>query len=120
MGSEGIRGQESGGDEANLIAQVAALSARVNALEQQLLEIREAASARVQGSAAPVPAKNASDTLVNEGSATFDTGNEVAPPPPPVTAPSFPGTPPPPAVSLESRLGAQVFNRVGIIALLIG
>jgi uncharacterized membrane protein len=118
MGSEGIPGQKFGGDEANLSAEVAALSARVNALEQQLREMREAASARTQEDTAPIlpPAERAVAAQASQAPA----GSEIAPPPPPLTIPSFHGTPPPPAVSLESRLGAQVFNRVGIVALLIG
>jgi uncharacterized membrane protein len=121
MGSEGIPGQKSGGDEANLAAEVAALSARVSALEQQLREMREMAAVRIREETAPIPpAEITTAAPTNVGSAAADRAGEVTPPPPPQTIPSFHGTTPPPAVSLESRLGAQVFNRVGIVALLIG
>ncbi len=40
--------------------------------------------------------------------------------PPVVTGPRPPASPPPRRASLEDRLGSQVFNRVGIVALLIG
>jgi uncharacterized membrane protein len=79
-------------------AELAALSARVEALERELAQLR------------PQP--------------TLRSQHAVAPPPPPLT----PSPPPPPdftrhlptaTSSLEDRIGAQLFSRIGIVALLI-
>lgn len=79
--------------------QLATLNARLDALEQQHLP-----------AAAPV---------------IFPAATPVAPPAvTPVASPSIPPPvlfpPPPPRASLENRLGSQVFNRIGIVAILIG
>jgi uncharacterized membrane protein len=95
---------ESRNDEISVAAQLRLLTERVASLEQQLAELR---------SEAPPPAK---------------VQRERATPPPPVPpAFSTQGNDVPehtsssvPSSSLENRLGAQVFNRVGIIALMIG
>ncbi len=42
------------------------------------------------------------------------------PPPPPIDLPPVVFSAPPPRPSLESRLGSQIFNRIAIVALLIG
>lgn len=79
------------GNDAKLTAEVAALSVRVEALERELAELRGRKDNRtVESAAVPAPA--------------------IVPPPP---SPS-------PQGSFENRLGAQIFNRVGVIALLIG
>jgi uncharacterized membrane protein len=88
------------GKDAKLIAEVAALSARVEVLEHELAALRgrrddRAASALVS-----------SDSIVVE---------KMVPPPPPPLSSS-----PQASTSFENKLGAQIFNRVGVIALLIG
>jgi len=79
-------------------AELAALSARVEALERELALLRQASRA-----ASPEP----------------------VPPPPCVTEAVTSDTsplrqPPPPRVSLENRIGSRLFNFIGIFALLIG
>lgn len=71
----------------DLARELAALTARVYAIERQLAQLHPAPS-YVQQPAAPPP----------------------KPEPPP----------PKPQVSLEDRIGSQIFSRIGIIALLIG
>ncbi|HEU4634977.1 MAG TPA: DUF2339 domain-containing protein [Edaphobacter sp.] len=92
-------------EDTSVAAQLRSLTRRVGQLERQIAELR---------SQAPLP---------------DETPERVAPPPPP-SVPSFHGSEPEeirevtsssrPTESLENRLGAQVFNRVGIIALMIG
>src|ERR1700722_10662611 len=79
-------------DESHLAAELASLSARVQALEQELAQLR------------PHPAPPSSPSA----------------PPPPRPAPSATAKlPPKPAPSLEDRIGSQLFSRIGIVALLI-
>jgi uncharacterized membrane protein len=86
--------------QSQVAAQLAALSARVEALERELAQLRPQPALRSQQ---PTP-----------------------PPPPPPSA--VPSPPPPPdftrhlptaTSSLEDRIGAQLFSRIGIVALLI-
>jgi uncharacterized membrane protein len=79
-------------DESQLAAELASLSARVQALEQELAQLR------------PHPAEPSSPS---------------APPPPRPVPPASPKLPPKPAASLEDRIGSQLFSRIGIVALLI-
>lgn len=97
--------------EPSLIQTPAELTARQNHLEQQIAEIsRKLADLERQVSRpqTPLPSPALSS----------------APPPPPSSVPLITAppalTPPPVRASLENRLGSQVFNRVGIVALLIG
>jgi uncharacterized membrane protein len=93
--------QPSQNQESSVAAELRRLSARVDVLEHEL--------ALLKGS----PAPHAEPSLAPALQAATP---EIAPPPPIPQAP-------PPSVSrpsLENRLGAQVFNRIGIIALLIG
>jgi uncharacterized membrane protein len=85
--------------ESQVAAELAALSARVEALEHELAQLR------------PQPTPRA---------------HQPAPPPPRLPlAPNAAATPdatahlPRPASSLEDRIGAQLFSRIGIVALLI-
>jgi uncharacterized membrane protein len=84
--------------QSQVAAELAALSARVEALERELAQLRPQSTLRSQ---------------------------QPAPPPPP---PAVPSPPPPPdftrhlptaTSSLEDRIGAQLFSRIGIVALLI-
>jgi len=78
------------GNDAKLTAEVAALSVRVEALERELAELRDRKDNRtVESAAVPAPA--------------------IVPPPP---SPS-------PQASFENKLGAQIFNRVGVILMAI-
>jgi uncharacterized membrane protein len=93
--SDGGQGEERA---LRLEAQLAALTARVFDLEREVLSLR--------GTSAPSP-----------GAAAAGAATTPAPPPP------VPAPPPPHAVlqpSLESRVGSQWFNRIGIIAVLVG
>ena len=94
-------GEESG--PLHTAAQVIALAARVEALEREV--------ARLQG-VAPRPVEAASAKVV------FETPREPAPLPPPMVVTEV--RPEKKKESLENRLGAQVFSRVGIIAVLVG
>lgn len=91
-------------DEADLRAQLAALADRVQTLESQM-------------------------DLLQRPTVNKDFVSPAAPPPPPVFTPPTPDVtaplsrftePQPERASLEKRLGSQVFNRIGIVALLIG
>ena len=106
MGSDDTSSQpQSRSDEAGMAAELKQLAARVSRLEREL--------AAMHGQRLPV----------------------ASPPPPPPRAVSTPApavqniqaagpslvegvTPPAGKASLESRLGAQIFNRIGIVALL--
>lgn len=85
----------------DLAHELAALTARVYAIERQLAQQHPTAVVETQHEAAPPP----------------------PPPPPqpkPVPLPNFTQPTPKPQVSLEDRIGSQIFSRIGIIALLIG
>ena len=76
MGSE----QQADGDEANLAAEVAALSARVGALEQQLREIREGASAPIpEDGTLILPGKKIAATPAPETSAASEASKPERP-----------------------------------------
>ncbi|MCU1318959.1 MAG: Protein of unknown function transrane [Edaphobacter sp.] len=102
------------GNEVKLAAELAALSIRVETLERELASLR--------ASMKPLPASTPDLDVVPQP-AIPETSSvppaqsvPVAPPPwipPPMTSPVLPP-------SLENKLGAQVFNRVGVVALLIG
>lgn len=104
MGSEDLpQSQQNRADEASVASELRLLSARVETLERELAQMRSSSSTR-------------------------EAVRKQSPPPPPIALASAPVPEPPPksietsavSPSLENRLGAQVFNRVGIIALMIG
>lgn len=112
MGSEDLQRQPDANSKGqDVAAELASLSARVDALERQLADLRGAArevgTAESVAAVASVPVAKANEAV-------------VAPPPPPPPAPLSSTAAKAPSASLENRLGAQVFNRVGILALLIG
>jgi uncharacterized membrane protein len=83
-------------EESELAAQLASLSARVEALEHELAQLRMKPGEQPSPTAPPPP------------------------PPPRVNAPTgLAAHPTRPAASLEDRIGSQLFSRVGIVALLI-
>ncbi len=102
MGSDGHPQPTT--SDLQLAAEVAALRARVESLEQQLSHLHPTEPAAIH---VAVPTAS---------------GNAAPPPPPPprtsTRAEVF--TPLPSQSSLEDRLGSQIFSRVGIVALLIG
>jgi uncharacterized membrane protein len=106
MGPEDLsQSQQGQADESSVVSELRLLTARVEALEHQLAEMSAtSASPRAVSKASPVPVQ--------------------IPAPPPPKPDSIPDSPvaavSTPSSSLENRLGAQVFNRVGIIALMIG
>src|SRR5947209_724618 len=97
----------------DIAEELRSLKARVDALE------REFALRRERQELGSTPGKqtlhgDSAEDLAQTASAV------AAPPPPPSPDSPVVAAPPLPARSLESRLGAQVFNRVGIVALMIG
>lgn len=90
MGSEELPHQQPG--EAQVAADLAALSARVEALERELALLRSNAVTQPAPAAAPHPVP------------------KLAPQPKAGQ----------PKASLEDRLGSQVFGKIGIVALLVG
>jgi uncharacterized membrane protein len=93
---------ESSKDESSVASELRLLTARVEALERELADMRSTAAIREAKTRPERPA-----------------------PPPPLEPPLMETQPvteeiAAPSLSLENRLGAQVFNRVGIIALMIG
>ena len=92
-------------EQAQLAATLAALSARVECLEQQLAELRSTPSLRARKLAAPPPRPSAN-------------------PPAEAAAPDFARNLPKSSLpkssgSLEDRIGSQLFSRIGIVALLV-
>jgi uncharacterized membrane protein len=87
--------------QAEVAATLAALSARIDTLEQQLAELRATPSLKSRKLAAPPPRPSAPTSA-----------NTVLPP-------NFVGHLPKSRGSLEDRIGSQLFSRIGIVALLI-
>lgn len=92
------------------------LQLRVSRLERELSELRASlAATRRIAQAEPM----------FQTPAIAPVQPEIAPPPPPLPnmrplVLTSLSTPPPPQISLENRLGSQIFNRIAIVALLIG
>jgi uncharacterized membrane protein len=93
--------------EAQVAADLAALSARVETLEREIALLRRTADARTP--APPPPLVSAAP--IAEG---------IPPAPAASSAPNFAKRIPAPRGSLENRIGSQLFSRIGIVALLIG
>jgi uncharacterized membrane protein len=100
-------------NEAKLTAELVALSARVEILERELAVLRVRKEDRATESAATI-APVQPEPVIPSASVVVE---EIVPPPPP--QPSLSSSTQAP-VSFENRLGAQIFNRVGVVALLIG
>ena len=96
-------------------AALAVLTARVYTLERQLAQLRDP-------DAVP-PARHAPSPIPSPAPPVGPPPTRSIPaftlPPRPVEAPNFTKAPPPPQRSLGDLLGSQIFNRIGIIALLI-
>ncbi len=92
--------QKQPNQEAQVAADLAALSARVESLEQQLAELRTQPTARFRQSAPPPPRPTPKSHGEN-------------------LAPDFAKHLPKATGSLEDRIGSQVFSRIGIVALLV-
>ncbi|QNI36537.1 DUF2339 domain-containing protein [Edaphobacter albus] len=111
MGSEEFPQQPDRVGETSMTDELRLLTARVEALEREFAAMR--------ASAKPM-----------EATATREVAPRVAssPPPPPMPEQVFPSVVPGPVMasagrsrpSLENRLGAHVFNRIGILALMVG
>ena len=106
MGQEEFHdSDERYGKEANLTEELRALSARVEKLERELAALRGLRDdLTVESATVPVFLDSPTVSVVVEQS---------VPPPKPPSSPQI-------QASLENRLGAQVFNRIGVFALLIG
>jgi uncharacterized membrane protein len=87
-------------EQAQMAATLAALSLRVQNLEQQLSELRSTPSFKARKLSSPPP--------------PVPTGASVE-----SLAPNFKRNLPKPSGSLEDRIGSQLFSRIGIVALLI-
>jgi len=87
--------------EAQVAADLAALSARVESLERQLAELRSQPSARFRESAPPPPRPAPTPNAEN------------------LSSPNFAKPLPKAKESLENRIGSQLFSRIGIVALLV-
>jgi uncharacterized membrane protein len=113
MGPEDVPQQPQGANDKAVADELRLLAARVDALERELGALWAGSSPGVAPPprpAAPLVTEAAAlivPVVVEAGSATIPT-----PPAPPVS--------PRPSPSLENRLGAQVFNRIGIVAVLFG
>ena len=90
MGPEDQSAPQNG--EPQLAAEIAALSARVVALEDEVARLRRTGAVK----------------------------RSKATPPPPMPVPASTAGGAVPRISLENRIGSQLFSRIGIIALLIG
>ena len=111
--NEHVQSGGNGGVPEGMAAEISALSARVAGLERDLDVLR-----RSLRSATAEPRIGSAETAT------------APPPPPPVARALAPGadvprfsvepTPPRARASLENRLGSQIFNRIGVLALLIG
>jgi uncharacterized membrane protein len=88
--------------DAQVAADLAALSARVESLERQLAELRTQPFARFRQTAPPPPRPAGAS-----GAATPE-------------SPNFTKHLPKASGSLEDRIGSQLFSRIGIVALLVG
>ena len=86
-------------EQAQIATALAALSARVEGLEQQLAELRSTPSLRARKLSSPPPPPPGSPSLTSIPGANLN-------------LPKASG-------SLEDRIGSQLFSRVGIVALLI-
>jgi uncharacterized membrane protein len=87
-------------EQVQLAASLAALSARIESLEQQLAELRSTPSFKARKLASPPPRPSST-------------------PLPGASTPDFARNLPKPKGSLEDRIGSQLFSRIGIVALLI-
>ncbi len=97
-------------DDASVASQLRLLTSRVETLERELAELR----------AASVPATNPAPAPVARPTPATPPPPPFVPLPPVEPLPIAPPAVASPSTSLENRLGAQVFNRIGIIALMIG
>ena len=98
MASDEQQQQIRSQSNAQLAAEFAALTARVDDLERQLSDLRNPPGTSVETPHASRPA---------------------AEPPPKPPPPAFGLRPVKPKASLEDRIGSQLFSRIGIVALLI-
>lgn len=109
MGSEDVTRQtQSRADESGVVSELRQLASRVDQLERELAAMR---AAEGFGAASPPPPQPSASPMMAYQTAAPDTVPEAALPMPAAL-------PHQPAPSLENRLGAQIFNRIGIIALL--
>jgi uncharacterized membrane protein len=114
MGLEGFHDQpERFRNEAKLTAELAALSARVETLERELAALRGRREDRTPESTVIIASVPSS--VISSASVVVE---KIVPPPPPSLFSSSHSSPE--SVSFENKLGAQIFNRVGVFALLIG
>ena len=97
------------------------LRERVKELTQRVFRLEQTAGLKFERPAPPVPAATPAEPAVAWTAALADQKSAAPPPVPP-----YPVVPPAPvkratnAASLESRIGSQWLNRIGIIAVLFG
>ncbi len=112
MGPEDVPQQ---GGSAGVEAELRLLVGRVDALERELAAMRVAAPAAASPPP-PKPTSTLANVVVQKSLTDVDAGLTASSP----ATPPLRKSSPTPSASLESRLGAQVFNRIGIIAVLFG
>ncbi len=100
--------QKQSNQEARLTADLAALSARVDWLERQLVELHGRSAAESPKIDTPSPVSFIAEPIPAASAAADN-------PSPPNFAKHFPET----KGSLEDRIGSQLFSRIGIVALLV-
>jgi uncharacterized membrane protein len=119
----------SAGDEQarRLEAQLAAVTARVFQLEREVAALRGVAPPKAGAVAPPEPAVRGEVAALPERLPAEEAASPAGEPAASATAmpatPRMPAAPPlvaREARSVESRVGSQLFNRIGIIAVLIG
>lgn len=107
------RQMQSRADEGEVTAELRQLAARVDKLERELAAMRAGAGTQTFSSASPPPRPAVAAPPRPVLSQEADVPESARAAASPVTSPQPVASP-----SLESRLGAQVFNRIGIVALL--
>jgi uncharacterized membrane protein len=119
MGSEDVSRQtQSRADEAGVTAELRQLAARVDQLERELAAMRSERGAHAPLISAPPPPPPPLPQAAIPWQEPIKADAAPNLPPVAVAVPPSLGQPKPASPSLENRLGAQVFNRIGIVALL--
>ena len=115
MGPEDIPKQR-GAEDAGVAAELRLLVARVDVLEREIAALRAAPPVPAAPPPRPTPSAEGPSLVIQVKDSSADRTTGLVPPAAPVIAAARER----PSASLENRLGAQIFNRVGIVAVLFG
>jgi len=116
MGPEDVfRQPQSGADEAGIAAELRRLAARVDLLERELAAMRAVSSSKTGLSTPPPPRPGVAPRHPVQTESAMPLASDSGPV---IHPPASGHSPLRTSPSLENRLGAQVFNRIGIVALL--